>query len=280
MLQSAFERMIAGTPRSAVPSRWGIFHCVCLILVAVLIAAAAVFRKRLPRGEKNVSRILLAAGIVFILLETGKQILCSFDAEAGFWRYDFSRFPFQFCSLPIWLCPIGAFCGEKSRGRICAFLASYGLFAGGAVLIWPSGGVFSEIVFLNFHTMIWHGLMVLLGAYLWFSETVTPSLRDLAGAVIVYLPQCPVAALLNEAGHRLGLPLDLFHFSPYFQTDTPLLSAVQKAGANGFVMMLSFMAVFGLLGASVFAAAALIRLLFTKTKSKNTNADFSPEDKK
>ncbi len=267
------EKLISETPRTAVPARWGLFHCVFLSLFALLIALMAVCRRKLPRGDRAVRIILAAAGLFFVFMEAGKQILCSYDPQSGLWEYDFLRFPFQFCSLPIWLCPIGALCGSAGRGRICSFLASFGLFAGGAVLIWPSGGVFSEIAFLNWHTMLWHGLMVTVGFYLWFSETVRPSAGNVLGALAVYLPQCPIAALLNEAAHRMGIPMDLFHFSPYFRTDTPLLSLVQQAGANGFVMMISFMAVFGLLGLSVFAAAVPARALIQKCDTRKRRED-------
>ena len=260
------EDIITGIPRSEVPARWGRFHLISISIVIFFILSMVFFRKKIKDDDNRVKKILLVSGVLFIMLETAKQLVCSYEPVTGIWRYDYLRFPFQFCSIPIWLCPIGAFCGSAGRRRICSFLASFGVFAGIAVLILPSGSAFSENVFLNFHTMVWHGLMVVLGVYMWLCRAVRPSLECIYDALIVYLPQCPLAAILNEAGHTLNIPLDLFHFSPYFNTDIPVLSLVQQSGAGGFVMMISFMTVFGILGVAVFAFAWLFRALFNNCR--------------
>lgn len=255
------------------PAPFGAFH---LTAAALMLAAAVlmiVFRKKLPKDDRTSRRILLALGAVYLALEIYKQIVCSYEPSTGAWSYDWSKFPFQFCSLPIFLCPLAALLPDRASRAVRAFLASFGLFGGFAVMSYPSPDVFSEIAFLDFHSMIWHSMMVLCGAWLWLSGNVRPSWRHAIGALAVYFPTAPAAAVLNEIGHSRGIPLDLFHISPYFRTGIPVLSAVQRTGAPYPVMFLSYQLVFGAIGMLLFLAAFIIEKIYLKLSSRACPAE-------
>ena len=117
------------------PAPFGAFH---LTAAALMLAAAVlmiVFRKKLPKDDRTSRRILLALGAVYLALEIYKQIVCSYEPSTGAWTYDWSKFPFQFCSLPIFLCPLAARpCQPGSQGvsrvvravwRICGYVVSF-----------------------------------------------------------------------------------------------------------------------------------------------------------
>ena len=61
----------------------------------------------------------------------------SYDPQTG-WSYDWSRFPFQFCSTPIYIALLAAplHDGKLRRALLC-FLATYSPVAGCAVLFPP-----------------------------------------------------------------------------------------------------------------------------------------------
>ena len=220
------------TPRLAqTPTVYGPFHAVSLGLFLSLAVLMVVFRKRLPRGERALRTALLAFGIGLLLLEIGKQITYSYDPQTG-WAYNWSRFPFQFCSSPIYAA-LAAMClpdGRVRRTLLC-FLGTYSPVAGCAVLFWPSADVFSPILFLDLHTMLWHGAMLLFGLYLWLTGAILPEWRTALRAFTVFLPLNFIALALNEAEHAIGFAagyeFNMFYTSRFYSCHIPLLSRVQ-----------------------------------------------------
>ena len=199
------EWLLNITPRFALrPAPFGVFHLVSVAVLLLLGALMVIFHRRLPRGEDNLRRLLIVFGVGLLLLEVGKQITYSYDPTLG-WAYNWDRFPFQFCSTPIYAALV-AMClrAGKLRQALLAFLATYSPVAGCAVLFYPAPDVFHEIVFLNVHTMLWHGAMLLFGLYLWLTEAVTPSVKTALSAAAVYLPMPVIALVLNEVEMATG----------------------------------------------------------------------------
>ena len=246
------EYLLRHTPRLAEkPIPFGVFHLVSLGVVLTLFIFMIVFRRRLPRGERALRISLAVFGVGLLLLELGKQLVCSFDPVSG-WAYNWSKFPFQFCSVPIYVALIAMWLrAGRARSCLLAFLATYSPVAGASVLFYPSSTVFSEIVFLNLHTMIWHGAMLLFGLYLWLSEAVTAQLKTAGRAAIVYAPMNFIALGLNEAAYALefarGYDFNMFYTGRLGRCLIPVLSDVQRACPYP-VFFLSYVFVLGLSG--------------------------------
>ncbi len=269
----ALEYLLDHTPRSATrPAAFGAFHLVSVAVILSLFVLMIVFRRRLPRGEGALRRMLIAFGLGLLLLEVGKQITYSYTPGIG-WAYNWDRFPFQFCSTPIYVALI-CMClrAGKLRRALLAFLATYSPVAGCAVLFYPAADVFHEIVYLNVHTMLWHGAMLLFGLYLWLTDAVTPTLSTALGAAIVYLPMPTVALLLNEAEHRWGFAGDftfnMFYISRHGNCMIPVLSRVQDHAPYA-VFFLSYVALLGLGGALVKVGMWVIRRVASICAAKN-----------
>lgn len=259
------EYLLDHTPRLASrPVVYGAFHSLSLVLVLGLCLLMILLRKHLPRGERPLRRSLWLFGMGLLLLELGKQLVYSYDPVAG-WAYNWSRFPFQFCSSPIYIALV-AMCLREGRVRktCLAFLATYSPVAGCAVLFWPSSDVFSPILFLDIHTMLWHGAMVLFGLYLWLSGAVRPSVSTALRAFLLFLPLNFIALGLNEAAHFMGFAgayeFNMFYISRYYTCHIPLLSWVQ-AHAPYPVFFASFILLLGGGGAAVTAGMGLIERL-------------------
>ena len=256
------------TPRlSARPAPFGGFH---LVSVALILAAAVlmiVFRKRLPRGERALRLWLMVFGVGLLLLEVGKQITYSYDPAAG-WAYNWDRFPFQFCSTPIYAALV-AMCLPRGRIRqaLLSFLATYSPVAGCAVLFYPSSDVFHEILFLDLHTMLWHGAMLLFGLYLWLTRAVTPSVRTALTAAAVYLPMPLIALCLNELEMALGFAgeqtFNMFYIARDGNCMIPVLSWFQDHTPYP-VFFAAYVLTLGTGGALVTAAMGVIDRLAGK----------------
>lgn len=260
------------TPRfDTRPVRFGAFHLTALAIILGLCVLMILVRRHLPRGERALRVALLAFGVGLLLLEIGKQITYSYDPTVG-WSYNWNRFPFQFCSVPIYTALVGMCLPDgRVRRAILAFLATYSPVAGCAVLFYPASDVFHEIVFLDVHTMLWHGAMLLFALYLWLTEAVLPTRKNAVSAVLVYLPMPIIALLLNELEHAVGFAGDytfnMFYISRHGRCMMPVLSWIQ-ANAPYPVFFLSYVALLGIGGALVTLGMYLIRLACKKISPK------------
>ena len=230
------EYLLDHTPRLALrPPPFGRFHLLSVAVILLIAALMVVFRRRLPRGEATLRRGLVLFGIGLLLLEIGKQMAYSYTPGSG-WAYNWDRFPFQFCSTPIYVALVAMLLpAGRARSALLNFLATYSPVAGCAVLFYPSPDVFHEIIFLNVHTMLWHGAMLLFGLYLWLTEAVIPTPGTALTAAAVYLPMPCIALLLNEwemaAGFAGEFTFNMFYIArdgvcmipvlSWFQANTP-----------------------------------------------------------
>ena len=266
------EFLLDHTPRlDARPAPFGAFHlCSVAVILAVCVLMAA-FRRRLPRGEGNLRRGLMIFGLGLLLLEIGKQIAYSYDPASG-WAYNWDRFPFQFCSVPIYVA-LAAMClpAGKCRGALLTFLATYSPVAGCAVLLYPSPDVFHEILFLDIHTMLWHGGMLVFGLYLWLTETVTPSVKTACTAAAVYLPLPFCALALNELEMALGFAgeytFNMFYLARDGRCPIPVLSWFQQHTPYP-AFFAAYVLALGVGGALVTGGAAAVALLWRKCPRK------------
>ncbi len=265
---SLLEHLLDSTPRFSVrPASFGLFHLGSVAFILCICVLLVIFRRKLPGGEGNLRCGLMIFGIGLLLLEIGKQITYSYDPSQG-WAYNWDRFPFQFCSVPIYVSLV-AMCLPAGRARqaLLAFLATYSPVAGCAVLFYPAADVFHEIVFLNIHTMLWHGAMLIFGLYLWLIEAVTPSVRTALTAAAVYLPMPCIALLLNELEMALGFAGDYTFNMFYIARDgycmIPVLSWFQQNTPYP-VFFAAYVLTLGVGGVLVTVGMGVIRWLWSR----------------
>ena len=261
--------LIEHTPTfSQIPKPFGVFHLLFLGGILILFVLMVVFRHHLPKSPVAVQTILMIFGIGLLLLEIGKQLVYSYDPAVG-WAYNWEKFPFQFCSTPIYVALV-AMCLKKCQCKdaLLAFLATYSPVAGASVLFYPAPSVFSNIVFLNVHTMVWHGAMLLFGLYLWLSGAVVPTWQTAWRSFWVYLPLNGVALALNELSYATGFAgeyaFNMFYIGRYGKCLIPVLSQIQ-AKAPYAVFFLSYVITLGMGG---FLVTLAMKILHNKKFQK------------
>ena len=215
--------------RAEAPASYGWFHLLWLgIMIAASVLAALCGRKM---QKKTVINIVLVMAIVTIVLEIYKQINFTFGDGSEAPAYLWYAFPWQFCSTPMY---IGLLAGVIRKGRVhdalCAYLATFALFAGLAVMLYPNN-VYMEVIGINIQTMICHGNMVVMAVLLFASGHVRIELRTLLRAVPVFVVTLTVAMVLNEVAYRTGLlenhNFNMFYVSPYLEGTLPIYSELQ-----------------------------------------------------
>ena len=266
-LWQAFLRFL--NTESEVPTWFGYYHLMWLaIMTAATILMVAIGPKH---SHKQVTNVVLVTAVVVAALEICKQINYTFGDGSGTPEYQWYAFPFQFCSTPMY---VGLLAGMIRRGRVhdslCAYLATYAVFAGLAVMIYPNDAYISTN-FINFQTMICHGSMVVIGAYLLGSGHVKLKFSTLLKAMPVFAVCVAMAAVMNVCAYRVGLLEDhnfnMFYISPYLECSLPVYSLVHNAvpfPVNLVIYILGFTAAAGL----ILVLAALIRKAVRRTGKK------------
>lgn len=212
------------------PASYGPFH---LFFFALSIVVGVLLCLIVKNHKKHAPRIVFTAAVIVAVLEVYKMINFGFSYEDGIsYSFPWGSFPFQFCSTPMY---VGLLVGLFRKGRIhnalCAYLATYAVFAGLCVMIYPND-VFIETIGINIQTMICHGSMIVLGVYLFYSGHVKANLGTLLKAIPVFAVCVGLAAVMNEIAYISGLlereTFNMFFISPHCDPSLPVYSTVQK----------------------------------------------------
>lgn len=218
------------------PPLYGWYHLMWLVIP---FAAAWLLCRRHRRSadpERFARRVVFGIAAVVTVFEVLHHMNYHLVWEDGAvrLRMQWYAFPFQFCSTPMYA---GLLTGLFQRGRVhdalCAYLATYAVFAGTCVMVYP-GDVYTETVLTNIECMVCHASMLTEGIYLYFSGHVKLEHRTILRAVPVFAACVGIAMGLNELAYRSGLlaaghTFNMFFISPYCAPSLPVYSLVQQA---------------------------------------------------
>ena len=239
------------------PVSFGWFHFLWLAITFLALIPLLRFPKQ--QSHDHVRRVVLVTAIMVIVLEIYKQINYSFSYENGIsFDYQWYAFPFQFCSTPMY---IGLLAGLIKKGKVhdslCAYLATYAMFAGLAVMIYPNDALIKTIG-INIQTMICHGSMITIGIYLFATGHVKLEHKTVLKAMPVFAVTVSLAAVMNEIAYQVGLleteTFNMFYISPYCDPHLLIYKDVQA------VVPFPWSLVIYILG---FTAAAYVILLLS-----------------
>lgn len=214
-----------------VPEMFGPFH---LFFFVASVVVGFVLSSRHPQADgAYVRRLLIGSSVLVILLEVYKQINFSFSYDGNQISFDYQwyAFPFQFCSTPMY---VGLLAGltknSKMHQGLCAYLATFSVFAGLCVMVYPPQ-VFVSTIGINIQTMVCHGCMLTIGIYLLRTGYVPARHKTILKAIPVFFVAVSLAMGMNEIAYRSGLlereTFNMFLISPYCEPSLPVYSLVQ-----------------------------------------------------
>lgn len=108
-----------------------------------------------------IEKVLFFIGIFLLTSEILKQLLLTFVMNNG--HYNLWYFPFQLCSLPMYLLVLYPFFHtEPARNTILGFLSTYNLL-GGIAVFFDTSGMHYPLLILTVHSYLWHILLIVTG---------------------------------------------------------------------------------------------------------------------
>ncbi|MBQ8859126.1 MAG: YwaF family protein [Clostridia bacterium] len=175
------------------PKAYGSFHLTFTIVgFAVCVLLAYLLRNL---GERGNRRLLTSVGLFLIITEVYKQLFYTYYIGGG--EYQWWIFPFQLCSIPMYLCVIAPWVKSKRLSRaMYAFMTTFNLLGGFITFFEPSGIVHGYWT-LTLHAFIWHMALVFIGFYLVASGRGATEKQHLVGAILTFLVLCVVAFCIN-----------------------------------------------------------------------------------
>ena len=212
MVGEWLEQMIRATAWTMEkPRAYGPFH---LIFTFVGLLLAFLIARSLRRTGKWGNRIVLVGtGVFLILTEVYKQLFYYYHIGDG--SYQWWIFPFQLCSVPMYLCVIAPWLkdGPVQRGMY-AFMTTFNLLGGIMAFIEPSG-IVHEYWTLTLHAFIWHMCLIFIGVYLILSGRFAQTKRDYWLACATFVALCTIAFGINVAlGPISDWSINMFFVGP------------------------------------------------------------------
>ncbi len=208
--------------------------------------------------------LFFLCGVIMFVSEIWKQLTLTFVLGGG--SYNWWYFPFQLCSIPMYLLLLYPWLrGERPRRILLTFLMSYTLLGGIAVFA-DTSGLHYPLPSLTVHSYLWHILLILVGilsALVYFRCAHEKALRAFAGSTGLYLFYCVLAELFNLAFDRFGT-INMFYINPGYQMqqivfsnlsvrigNTPaILLYIASTIFGAFLLFLIWQFIFRLLGRS------------------------------
>ena len=195
-MDALLERFINATAWSMErPAAYGTFHLSFTFIGLVLSFLFAWKLRKL--GDKGNKILLMSCGIFLLVCEVYKQLFYYY--HIGHREYQWWIFPFQLCSIPMYLSIIAPLLkpGKVQQGMY-SFMMSFNLLGGLMAFIEPSG-IVHEYWTLTLHAFVWHMSLVFIGLYLGFSNRGGKTMADYKLAIITFMVLCVIAFAFNLA---------------------------------------------------------------------------------
>ena len=233
------------------PHIGGVFHVFAVMITVTLAVFAAVLvirstcsRRALSEssierygaggqtGYKKRIRILAFLGWLMALSEIYKQLFLYYIVNEG--AFDWWFFPFQLCSVPMYMCILLPLVKEKVQKVLLTFMTGFTFLSAVCALIYPED-MLRPYVSLTVHGFAWHGVLLLISIVAGASGMADLTLKGYLRSVWLFLGLAAAAVGINVIGERMsaGSALssypNMFYLSPFHLSNQPFVDIVEKS---------------------------------------------------
>ena len=201
------------------PPLFGAFH---LFAFALSLEIPIILARGLKARIKNPQAHLFHLGVLLACMEAYKQLFLY--CVVNDMHYNFWYFPFQLCSMPMYICLCLPLLSEKAKKAAYTFLFDFTLPGALLALIFPAD-MMRPYVTMTAHAFLWHALLIYIALTVFHAGLLKKDRKSFISAAGLYLFLALAAFVLNlvldplaEYGSRPGL----FYLSPYYITDQPV----------------------------------------------------------
>lgn len=173
------------------------------------------------RSLNSSERFLFYTGLVMAVSEIWKQWTLTFILGGG--TYNWWYFPFQLCSIPMYLLLfLPVFHASRIHRIFLTFLMDFSLLSGiGAFL--DTSGMHYPLPALTCHSYLWHLVLIAVGIFCGLSSISDHTWHGFSSSVILFASLCGAATVINLT---IGRPhnINMFYISPYYPMSQVIIS--------------------------------------------------------
>ena len=249
---------------------YGWFYWMWMAIMAVELFL--LLRFVAPKKNKKLNdRVIFTYGLIMVIAEIYKEVF--FTILNG--HYDWTYFPWQFCSVPMFVAFIAPLVrNEKIRQAMYCFLSLFGLIAGISTLALPEGFYWNYVT-MTCHSFFWHTSITIMGIYLIVTQGYAKDFKNLKKEWLSAAAVFTVAVLFALLSDCIGYPLyfvnhpeqyfNMFYISPFYTTSLPVFRDIYPHVWYP-VFLLLYLIAFTLGAFLVWFGAYGIRKVFTSRK--------------
>lgn len=281
---------------------WG-FPAITFVVVGILLGIFAFFLGRsLIKKSKVFNILIFCCGLLFLSMEVSHEI----SRYIAFGSYDWSSFPFQFCTMGMYMCLMVPFLKNNDfKKTLVMFLGIYVFLSGILPLFlgqsnmtrWPS--VIGVIFSFSWHILLLFSSCLAIGYY-GIGRHLKTEYKYILTAIVLFFGITCIAQILNvtihfaaggweaplngfkEAGYMPNYELDpdsasLCYISPYFVSNLPVVFDKIWKSAGWFACWMFYLGIFSLGAIIIYFVIYGYRRLFrliTRRKYGNPESRF------
>ena len=248
-LQKTAWPMVPPVPYSA-------FHIVFAV-IGILCAGFLAWKLRRVK-TRTYYQVLFLCGVMLALSELYKQLFLFHMVSQG--HYDWWYFPFQLCSIPMYLCLLLPLFRGNAFGRVLStFIQDFGLLGGVMALAEPSG-LFHPYWTLTLHGLLWHVMLIFISLFITFADQRPPipsaARPHTAGVdsedirepyLLSYLQMLPLFAVFCLIATCINTmtrgAADMFYISPYYPVTQVVFDKISLRLGTGIGIMIYLLSV-------------------------------------
>lgn len=214
------EELPVITRTETTPALFGPLHRRALLFSILLpLAAAYALRKSEAR---TLTYLLFAAGCLLAATEILKQWYSFSVLNNGL--YDTWIFPFQICSVPMYLCLLLPLLRGRVKDTVLLYLWDFCFFGAVLALFYPEAILLSPFPLLV-HGFLWHAVLLFIAFLVLFTGVCGDDARAFFRTALLFLFFCLLATALNLLLEGRGLPgayPDMFYLTPFHPATQPV----------------------------------------------------------
>ncbi len=212
---------------AVIPTQFGAVHLAILAAVILLSAGLAFLLRKQP--EDKLAKLIGILGALMILAEIGKQWFVR--------RYVYPNgatwfFPWQLCSIAMYVSCLLPFLRGKARDAVLVFLGSFSLLAAAVALLIP-GDMLRPQIALFCHSFTYHFVMVvesIAAVCILARREKKPAFLP---ALLLFLIAAALSEVVNVVCHtffgELQPVANMFNITPYHPTTQPVFHQIAVA---------------------------------------------------
>ncbi|MBQ3281187.1 MAG: YwaF family protein [Eubacterium sp.] len=233
--------------RMEAPKIGSTFHILSVIVLSLIAVAAAVKAASIGKGGRI--RILFVLGLIMLATEIYKQLFYYYVVNGG--TYDWWFFPFQLCSVPMYMCILLPLLHKTDLGKaMLTFMCGFTFVSAVAALIWPED-MLRPYAALTWHGLIWHGILLFISVMIGLSGMADLTRKGFMRSVLLFLVLCAIAIMINVLAEPIAAshPIypgsvpgtgpaggtgvitypNMFYLSPYHASTQPVIRSIDAS---------------------------------------------------